>query len=56
MCRILVHIHVGSVIAVEAIDRNRVDPVRAHVGEVHRETGAPGLPGDWLADVNLLKS
>ena len=26
MCRILVHIHVGSVITVEAIDRNRVTP------------------------------
>ena len=36
MCGILVHVHIGAVVAVEAINCNRMDAVLAHVGEVHR--------------------
>ena len=35
MCWILVHIHIGTVVAVEAINCNRIDTILSHVGEVH---------------------
>ena len=39
VAREIINVHVGSAIAVEAVNRNRTDPVLSHVGEVHRRAG-----------------
>jgi hypothetical protein len=39
VARKIINVYVGSAIAVEAVNRNRTDPVLSHVGEVHRRAG-----------------